>query len=76
MNAAIFKKKNLILWSLTMMRLQVPIHCTRFHEGHKKGQLTYVYYNTFLRLFLILCLINISILFILTENESSNIRVQ
>lgn len=76
MNAAIFKKKNLILWSLTMMRLQVPIRCTSFHEGHKKGQLTYVYYNTFLRLFLILCLINISILFILTENESSNIRVQ
>lgn len=34
------------------------------------------YYNTFLRLFLILCLINISIVFILTENESSNIRVQ
>lgn len=42
MNAAIFLKKNLILWSLTMMRLQVPIRCTSFHEGHKKGQLTII----------------------------------
>lgn len=43
MNAATFKKKKkLILWSLTMMRLQVPIRCTSFHEGHKKGQLTII----------------------------------